>query len=88
MSDHHTTKIEDFILSYVTDNAQDETLNVTRDTDFVTTRLLDSFSILDLVMTLENEYGIKFDITELASPQMKTAHSIARIISQKSKTSS
>ncbi len=77
------SEIERFIIEYIEDNSTDSGVVVTRDTNFVDNSLLDSFAILNLIMTLESQYGVKFEPRELADPELRTVGKLAEVTSQK-----
>jgi acyl carrier protein len=75
--------IETFILEYIREQLPDPDTPIDGGTDVVASRLLESFAILDLIMTLENRYGVKFTPRELADPRIGVIGNLARRIAEK-----
>ncbi|OEJ69579.1 acyl carrier protein [Magnetovibrio blakemorei] len=84
MKDHLKTEIHEFITNYIHNYAAGENLVLDGSTNFVADRLLDSFAILNLIMTLESQYAVKFQAKELADPKLQTIEALAQIIFEKS----
>lgn len=75
--------IQNFILEYIRDNCENSPADLGADTNYVERRLLDSFAILNLIMTLESEYEIKFNPQELASPDLRIVSRLAQTVHNK-----
>jgi len=84
MKNHLKIEIHEFITNYIHNHAAGENLALDGSTNFVADRLLDSFAILNLIMTLESQYGVKFQAKELADPRLQTIEALAQIIFEKS----
>ncbi|WP_135076139.1 acyl carrier protein [Terasakiella sp. SH-1] len=76
-------EIQDFLITYIKDHIADETVSVDENTNFVTTRLLDSFSILSMIMTLESEFAVKFTPQELSNADLQVVANMADTILEK-----
>jgi acyl carrier protein len=74
--------IQTFIISYISDNAASDTI-IDASTNFVDSGLLDSFAILNLIMTLESQYGVKFEPRELADPELRIVATLTHLTKQK-----
>ena len=75
--------IEQFIIVYITSNSDDPDAAIDSSTNFVTSRMLDSFAILNLVMTLESEFAIKFEPQELADTRTHVVGQLAQMVASK-----
>ncbi|MFW5830596.1 MAG: phosphopantetheine-binding protein, partial [Planctomycetota bacterium] len=53
---------------------------VDSETDFVEAGLLDSFAILQLIMQIESEAGIRFDALALTTDAARTAGGLAQLV--------
>jgi len=83
MTDHLEIEIQKFIMNYIHEHAARQNLVLDRSTNFVESQLLDSFAILNLIMTLESQYRVRFKPQELADPSLQTIHVLAQIIHDK-----
>ncbi|NVJ90036.1 MAG: hypothetical protein HWE34_00165 [Methylocystaceae bacterium] len=63
-------EIQDFIINYITENASHNAEGLNEDTNFIETGLLDSYAILNLFITLESVYNIKFTPQDFARPEL------------------
>ncbi|NVK17395.1 MAG: acyl carrier protein [Methylocystaceae bacterium] len=75
--------IEQFIFDYISDHTPDLNEPLSRSTNFVECGLLDSFEILNFIMTIESEFNIKFQPQELANPDIRVISTLADVISHK-----
>lgn len=83
MTDHLEIEIQKFIMNYIHDHAARRDLVLNKATNFVESQLLDSFAILNLIMTLESQYRVRFKPQELADSRLQTIHALAQIIHEK-----
>jgi len=83
MTDHLESEIQKFIMNYIHDHAARQDIVLDRATNFVESQLLDSFAILNLIMTLESQYSVRLEPQELADPGLQTIHALAHIIHEK-----
>jgi len=83
MTDNLEIEILQFITNYIQERAPGQGLVLNGATNFVENRLLDSFAILNLIMTLESQYCVKFKAQELADPSLQTIRALAHIIYKK-----
>jgi acyl carrier protein len=83
MNIEQTKDIEIFIIDFIQDNTQIEHTQINSSLDIVETELLDSFSILSLIMTLESEFSIKFHTEELADKSIKVISSLSQLVFDK-----
>ena len=77
--------IQSEIIDYIKANTKNSFDVLDESTNFVENGLLDSFAILNLIMTLEAEYGIKFQPQELADPNLRTVGALTRCVQEKMK---
>jgi D-alanine--poly(phosphoribitol) ligase subunit 2 len=56
-------------------------LDVDVDTDVIEEGLLDSLAFVQLLLALEEEFGIKVDLADLELDQFSTVSNIARLVS-------
>ena len=75
--------IQAFILDYIREQLPNPEISLDGNTDFVRESLLESFAILDLIMTLENRYAIKFQPRELADPGIRVIATLAQGVTDK-----
>jgi len=76
-------KVIEFIIDYIIDNTAQDNVEVCDNSNFIKEHLLDSFATLSMIMTLESEFGIKFEPSELADEGMRVIHELAEIIVNK-----
>lgn len=48
--------------------------------EYVDRGLLDSFGIVEMVMELESEYGIRFSPADMQSPEFRTVGGLVRVV--------
>ncbi|MEG3618341.1 acyl carrier protein [Magnetovibrio sp. PR-2] len=77
--------IQSEIIKYIYANASHEISEIGVSTNFAEDGLLDSFAILNLIMTLEAEYEIKFQPHELADPALRTVGALTQCVVEKMK---
>ena len=77
------SEIQTFIIDYIKDNTVLDNPIINEKSDFVEEGLLDSFAILNLIMTLESQYSVKFDPAELANPDLRCVGMLAQATAQK-----
>ena len=65
-------EVTTYIKNFIVDELDDSSIVISGETNFVDDRLLDSFSILTLIMELESEFNIKFAPAELSDAALKT----------------
>ena len=70
--------VEAFILDYL--STESGRRDLTNTTDFVAESVLDSFGIINLIMDLECEFVIKFQVSDLADPAARTVHGLAHLV--------
>jgi len=83
MTNHSLIEIEKDITDYIKEHGTGGDYVLNGSTNFVESRLLDSFSILNLIMTLESLHKVRFEAQELADPNMQTIGTLARTIYKK-----
>ena len=72
--------ITQFIVEYIEENTSEAAPSIDDATEFGASGILDSFSILNLVITLESEFEIKFSINELSDESIRTVGPLARLV--------
>ena len=55
-------------------------LDIEMDTDLIADGMLDSLAFVQLLVALEEEFGIRFDISELELDDFSTVAGIARLV--------
>jgi len=76
-------KVQKFILDYIRKNAENCPADLEEGTNYVEHKLLDSFAILNLIMTLESEFDIKFSPQELAATDLQIVSKLAQTVHEK-----
>ena len=76
------TEIESKVMALIAQNAAME-LELTSESNFVSTQILDSFAILSLIMQLESEFQIKFSVEEIADESLQTVAGLSAAIAKK-----
>ena len=56
---------------------------LTPETNFVKSGILDSFAILSMIMQIENQFAIKFELAELANTALQTVDGLSQAIAAK-----
>lgn len=56
---------------------------LTPETNFVKTGMLDSFAILSMIMQIERQFAIKFELAELANTDLQTVDGLSKSIAAK-----
>lgn len=67
----------DFVQTVTTDTS------VTGDTDLLMTNVLDSMLLMDLVIVIENEFGVTLNGQDIAPHHFRTLAGLARIVQSK-----
>lgn len=77
--------MEDVVNGYITKElvTSSDLLPIRNDTELISSRILDSLSLLDLVMFLEDHFGIIIDAEEVAPENFKTVDSICKYVKTK-----
>jgi methoxymalonate biosynthesis acyl carrier protein len=58
-------------------------LPVEDDESLLAGRLVDSLKVVELIVFLENQYGVKFDLDELAPSNLDTINAIVGLLERK-----
>lgn len=82
MSEHNQHSVERQLIEWISDLSAKDQL-ITPNTNFVSSGLLDSFSVLGLIMQIEKFYGFKFDVAEIANTEMQVIKQLSALISTK-----
>lgn len=53
------------------------------ETNFVKSGMLDSFAILSMIMQIERQFAIKFELAELANTDLQTVDGLSKAIAAK-----
>lgn len=75
--------IQNYILTFISENSGQENTEISLQTNFVEEGLLDSFSILNLIMNLESEFNVKFSPYELADPSLQVVSPLSNAVLNK-----
>ncbi|MCR4376867.1 MAG: acyl carrier protein [Rhodospirillales bacterium] len=86
MTDTIKAEIQSFVADYIRNHATGEEVVVDETTNFVDSRLLDSFAILSLILTLETQYSVRFQPQELVDPRLHTVGGLTQVINNKTTT--
>ena len=77
MSQSHITQ---FIIGYIEENTSEAATSIDATTEFAASGILDSFAILNLIISLESEFEIKFSIDELSDKSIRTLGPLAKLV--------
>ena len=75
--------LKDTILKYVIEEYAEEDDKVTYDTPLISSGLIDSFSLVDLALFIEDTYGVHIDDTELNAETFDTLDQLTGLIRQR-----
>lgn len=75
--------VREFILEYICleNHLDDSPVGIT--INFIEQGLLDSFATLNLIMSLELKFDVKFSPLELANKEMRIVENLAQLVVQK-----
>ena len=71
------------IITYLSDNFNIEESEVDETTSLFSSRILDSFSMVELVSFIEETAGVKFGVLELNLDNLDTIENIIRFVEKK-----
>lgn len=71
------------IFAYLRDRAGLDTSNITAETSFFTTSLLDSASLVDLIVFVESEIGVRIEPEEVVIENFDSVAQILRFAASK-----
>ena len=77
------SQITQFIVEYIEENTNEAAPSIDATTEFAASGILDSFAILNLIITLESEFEIKFSIDELSDKSIRTLGPLAKLVHAK-----
>lgn len=78
-----TQEIKDLILQYVIDQyLDDESLEVSFDTPLISSGYVDSFSMVSLLIFLENKFKIKIPASKATPEAFDSVNNIVALVSQ------
>ena len=72
--------IKNKIKKLIKEASTDKGVDITNKTDLITNEILDSFSTLVLISSLEKEFSIKINMNQLDIEKFKTINSIEKLI--------
>ena len=82
MQAHRNDQIEAQISGWIKEMSTFEG-QIKPEDNFIKTGWLDSFAVLGLIMQIEQHYGFKFEMEELANPDLQIIQNLAQVISSK-----
>ena len=80
MDDSIQAKLAEFIVSQV---LRDHGRNLTADEALISSGLIDSFSLVDLALFVEEAFGVRIEDTELNAASFDTIGELAALIAQR-----
>lgn len=75
--------IEDFIVRHIADKRGITTDEIRRDADLFDNGYVDSLGVFNMMLSLEDEFGIRFVEDDLINPTINTVCGLAAIIAGK-----
>ncbi len=75
--------MEEKLLNILEDICDDEAVRDDLDMDLFEEGLLDSLAIVELLVAIEDEFGVKISPTEYEKEELSTVHKIEKILSDK-----
>ena len=72
--------IKNKIKKLIKEASTDKGVDITNKTDLITNEILDSFSTLVLISSIEKEFSIKINMNQLDIEKFKTINSIEKLI--------
>lgn len=75
--------MEEKLLSIVENICDDEAVREDLDLDLFEEGLLDSLAVAELLIAIEDEFGIKLSPTEYEKEELSTIHKIEKILMEK-----
>lgn len=76
-------KMEETLLKILEDVCDDEIVRENLDMDLFEEGLLDSLAIAELLIAIEDQFGITLSPTEYDKKELSTVHKIEKILAQK-----
>lgn len=76
-------QIEDFIVRHIADRRGLESDEIRRDVDLFEHGYIDSLGVFNMMLSLEDEFGVRFIEDDLVDPQINTVCGLAAIIAGK-----
>lgn len=80
--DDMTREISSFILNYISEMS-DLPADISKLENFIDNGLLDSFEIINLVVTIERRFGVKLSANEVSSEDFKTVSGLTNTVLKK-----
>jgi len=72
-------QVEAQIIDWIRDISAFES-EISPEDNFIKSGWLDSFAVLGLIMQIEQNYGFKFEMQELANPELQTIKNMANVV--------
>jgi acyl carrier protein len=72
-------QISEFVSDYIAQMTETK-VDISQVENFYENGLLDSFSLMNLIITVEKKYDVKFRIDEIADESFRTVSGISRVI--------
>jgi acyl carrier protein len=72
-------QVETQIIYWIRDISGFES-EISPEDNFIKSGWLDSFAVLGLIMQIEQNYGFKFEMQELANPELQTIKNMANVV--------
>jgi len=83
MEKMNTQEVKDLILQYIIkEYLEDEDMEITYDTPLISSGYVDSFSMVSLLVFLENRFKIKIPSSKATPQAFDTVNNIAALVSQ------
>ena len=77
------TDIEAFIVRHIADRHGIESTGIERDADLFDRGYVDSLGVFNMMMVLEENFGIRFSEYDMVDPRINTVSGLAAIIDDK-----
>ena len=76
--------IEDFIVAHIAERRGMDPAQIAPDADLFEHGYIDSLGVFNMIMTLEDEFGIRFTEQDLINPAVNTVKGLTALIASKS----
>ncbi len=76
-------EVEQFVVEFISEESGVDVDSIDPKSDFIASGLLDSFAILNMIISLETKFKVKFEPLELADKQLRIIKSMAQAVAAK-----
>jgi acyl carrier protein len=84
IKDSKVTKMEDIIRTYIQQEIlKDPDRNLESDEPLISSGLIDSFSLVDIALFVEGEFGVRIDDSELTAEAFDSLEELTALIKQR-----